>query len=339
MLDARDLHVTFTASRGIVGTLLRRPLVQARAVDGVSFHVERGEIVALVGESGSGKTTTGQAALGLLHGYRGDVRFDGVDLATLRGGDRRRLRRRMQMVYQDPYQALNPRLTVAETVAEPLDIHGIRDDREGRIVRALEAAGLTPPDLFLDRLPHQLSGGQRQRAAIAASLALEPDFLVADEPVSMLDVSIRAGILAVFDALRQRGVGILMITHDLATAAHLADRIEVMYLGRIVERGPTAALLANPAHPYTKALLAAVPEPDPRHIRAGRVGLVPGDTPDPAAIPPGCRFHPRCPVAQPECPTIDPALRVVDRDHSAACVLVADQPEAVRDTGMKVDAL
>ena len=326
MVTATDLGVSFTSSRGLFGSLLRRPTVEARAVDGVSLRVERGEIVALVGESGSGKTTTGQAVLGLLEGYEGVVTFDGIDIATLTHAERRNLRRKMQMVYQDPYQSLNPRFTVAQIVAEPLDIHGIDDDRAGRVARALEAAGLSPPDLFLHRRPHQLSGGQRQRVAIAASLALDPDFLVADEPVSMLDVSVRAGVLNVFTGLRDRGMGILMITHDLATAAHIADRIQVMYLGRIVEHGPMASVLAEPSHPYTRALLAAVPDPDPRHAPE-RAATVAGETPDSTTIPSGCRFHPRCPVMQPECPNYDPPLRIVTAGHGGACVLVEGAPE------------
>ncbi len=223
----------------------------------------------------------------------------------------------MQMVYQDPFQALNPRFTVRQAVAEPLVIHDIRDDREGRIVRALAAAGLSPADQYLDRRPHELSGGQRQRVAIAASLTLEPELLVADEPVSMLDVSVRAGVLEVFAGLRDRGMGILMITHDLATAAHFADRLLVMYLGRIVEDGPTRQVIERPSHPYTRALLAAVPEPDPRKSTL-RAGAVPGETPDATAIPSGCRFHPRCPVAQAECPMLEPSLRAVSNTHSAA---------------------
>jgi oligopeptide/dipeptide ABC transporter ATP-binding protein len=232
----------------------------------------------------------------------------------------RPIRRELQLIFQDPYESLDPRFRVLDTVAEPLDIHGERDDREARIREALERTGLTPPELYLDRYPHELSGGQRQRVAIAASLVLRPALLIADEPVSMLDVSVRAGILGILDELRRDGLGILMITHDLSTAAHYADRILVMYLGRIVEEGPAAAVIGDPRHPYTRALVSVVPQPDPDERRTPEI--LQGETPNPTDVPTGCRFHPRCPLAQDRCRAEDPALRPLGADgQRVACLL------------------
>ena len=234
------------------------------------------------------------------------------------------LRRHAQLIFQDPYESLDPRFRVRDTVEEPLRVHGVADgadDREARVRDALTRAGLTPPELFLQRFPHELSGGQRQRVAIAASLVLDPKLLVADEPVSMLDVSVRAGILTLLDELRRSGLGILMITHDLSTAAHFADRIAVMYLGRIVEEGPARDVVSDPKHPYTKALISVVPKRDPRTTTEPQI--LRGETPNPIAIPPGCRFNPRCPIAIPECRTVDPELRTpagAAASHLAACI-------------------
>jgi peptide/nickel transport system ATP-binding protein len=232
----------------------------------------------------------------------------------------------MQIVYQDPYESLDPRFRVRHAIEEPMLIHGMggsREERARRVVDALARAELTPPELYLDRYPHELSGGQRQRVAIAASLVLGPELLVADEPVSMLDVSVRAGVLRLLDRLRRAGsMGVLMITHDLSTAAHFADRIAVMYLGRIVEEGPAHEVVHNPQHPYTKALLSVVPRRDPRD--RARPQILTGEMPNPVNVPGGCRFHPRCPVAEERCRTVDPELRSTIRsaDHRAACVLV-----------------
>jgi oligopeptide/dipeptide ABC transporter ATP-binding protein len=224
------------------------------------------------------------------------------------------------MVYQDPYESLDPRLRVRQAVEEPLAIHriGTRREREERVRDALARVELSPPDLYLDRYPHELSGGQRQRVAIAAALVLEPALLVADEPVSMLDVSVRAGVLALLDSLKRSGLAILMITHDLSTAARFADRIAVMYLGRIVEEGPAAQVVRSPQHPYTKALLSVVPRRDPRERHTGQV--LRGETPDAVRIPSGCRFHPRCPLAFERCPVEEPALAPA-AGHRAACLL------------------
>jgi oligopeptide/dipeptide ABC transporter ATP-binding protein len=229
------------------------------------------------------------------------------------------------MVFQDPYESLNPRMRVADIVAEPLRVHRVASGAElrRRVEVALTSAGMTPVEAYLRRYPFELSGGQRQRVVIAAGLALEPMLLIADEPVSMLDVSIRADILNLLAALaRDRGIGVVMITHDLSTVAAYADRIAVMYLGRIVEHGPTREVLANPRHPYAQALLSVVPIPDPSLRR--RPVILGGETPDPSRIPSGCRFHPRCPVAFDRCPTVDPPLFVVNANHQAACLLLED---------------
>ena len=297
LLDVRDLVTSFGP---------------VQAVAGVSLHLEAGELLALVGESGCGKTTTAQSVIRMVESQSGSIVFNGTELRGLSRGAMRALRRQIQIVYQDPYESLDPRFTVRQTIEEPLAIHGVRDRRVERVHEALETAGLTPPDLFLDRRPHELSGGQRQRVAIAASLVLEPALLVADEPVSMLDVSVRAGILQLLDGLRAKGMAILMITHDLATAAHYADRIAVMYLGRIVEEGPAKQIVRAPRHPYTRALISVVPSREPAIERQ----ILQGETPDASRVPSGCRFHPRCPVAEPRCREIDPPL-----ENGIACLL------------------
>jgi peptide/nickel transport system ATP-binding protein len=325
LLEVSDLVVRYPVQRGIVGTMRRRPKEQVHAVEGVSFSLGRGQMLALVGESGCGKTTTAHAILRLVEAQGGRIVLDGRDITRLNHGELRPLRRSVQIIYQDPYESLDPRFRVRDAVEEPLKIHRIGDagaDRRARVVQALERVGLTPPDLFLDRYPHELSGGQRQRVAVACALVLGPELLVADEPVSMLDVSIRAGVLSLLHDLRRSGLAILMITHDLSTAAHFADRIAVMYLGRVVEEGPAKEIARNPQHPYTKALMSVVPRPDPRD--RSRREILHGETPDPVHVPPGCRFHPRCPIAQGVCREQDPELRPTERgatpDHRAACL-------------------
>jgi peptide/nickel transport system ATP-binding protein len=328
LLEVEGLVTTYPIRRGIVGALRREPHRSVHAVDGVSFTVRKGEMVALVGESGCGKTTTAQTVLRLLDPVAGTIRFDGTDITSVPPRALRPLRRRMQMIYQDPYESLDPRFRVRQAVEEPMLVHGIggsRAERRERVIDAMRRAELSPPELFLERYPHELSGGQRQRVSIAASLVLGPELLVADEPVSMLDVSVRAGVLSLLDRLRWRGdVGILMITHDLSTAAHFADRIVVMYLGRIVEEGPAREVVRDPQHPYTKALLSVVPRRDPRERSTPQI-LV-GETPNPVDVPTGCRFHPRCPVAEDRCRVIDPALVTTSPGHLAACVLVGSGP-------------
>ena len=311
LLQVDDLVVEYPAGRKQV----------VHAVDGVSFSVAAGEFVALVGESGCGKSTTAQTVMRMVTPRSGTVHYRGRDITTASQREMGSVRRELQIIFQDPYESLDPRFRVRDTVIEPLQIHGVVDNREARVAGALERAGLTPAELYLDRYPHELSGGQRQRVAIAASLVLEPTLLLADEPVSMLDVSVRAGILGLLDDLRARGLGILMITHDLSTAAHYADRILVMYLGRIVEEGPARDVIRNPQHPYTRALVSVVPQPDPD--RAQRPQILQGETPNPINIPSGCRFHPRCPLAEARCAIEDPALRAAGAaGQQAACLLV-----------------
>ena len=321
LLEVADLRTRYPVRRSIADRLVRRPRQWVRAVDGVSFSLRRGEMVALVGESGCGKTTTAQTILRMIEPVGGSVAVDGQDITTLSQRRLRPLRRGIQMIYQDPYESLDPRFRVRQTMAEPLLVHGIgtsRAERESLVARALERAGLAPASLYLDRYPHELSGGQRQRVAIAAALALDPVLLLADEPVSMLDVSVRAGVLALLDGLRKDGrLGVLMITHDLSTAAHFADRIAVMYLGRIVEYGPARSVISDPRHPYTKALLSVVPDRDPRMRK--KPLILSGETPNPVAIPPGCRFRPRCPIAEDRCAETDPAL--APGSHQVACLL------------------
>jgi oligopeptide/dipeptide ABC transporter ATP-binding protein len=326
LLEVEDLVVHYPIARGLIGALARRPRLDVHAVEGISLSLREGELLALVGESGCGKTTTAQAVLRLVDPVSGAIRFEGRDITTLRARALRPLRQRLQIVYQDPYESLDPRLRVRAAVEEPLLIHrlgGSKTEREQRVIEALARVELSPPELFLDRYPHELSGGQRQRVAIAAGLVLEPRLLVADEPVSMLDVSVRAGVLQLLDGLRRDGLAILMITHDLSTAARYADRIAVMYLGRIVEEGPAADVVSNPQHPYTKALLSVVPHRDPRLKR--RPQILRGETPDAVRIPSGCRFHPRCPVAIDICRSEDPPLErpaSAVSDHRAACLLL-----------------
>jgi len=325
LLEVENLTTRYPVRRGLTDRATRQPRLWVRAVDGVSFTLARGEMLALVGESGCGKTTTAQSILGMVAPASGTVRLNGTEIAGLPERQMRPLRRQLQMIYQDPYESLDPRFQVETAVGEPLLVHGIGGspaERRELIVAALERAGLSPAEAFLARYPHELSGGQRQRVAIAASLVLGPDLLLADEPVSMLDVSVRAGVLTLLDRLRRDGrMGILMITHDLSTAAHFADRIAVMYLGRIVEHGPARQVVRHPQHPYTKALLSVVPARDPRVRSAPQ--LLAGETPNPVDVPTGCRFHPRCPVAVERCSALDPELRVVSSDsHEAACLLV-----------------
>ena len=309
LLEVRDLAVHFTLKRSLGDRLAHRSGQVARAVDGVSLFLDRGELLALVGESGSGKTTLALAALRLLELTRGTVLLDGQDVTALSRHQMRPLRRRAQLIHQDPYAALDPRLRTRDLIAEALRIHGLAPSKEAEravVWDALEKVGLTPVETFAERYPHQLSGGQRQRVAIAGSLVLSPSLLVADEPVSMLDVSVRAGILDLLDRLRRdEGVGILMITHDLATAAHVADRVAVMYHGNLVELGSARRVIDFPQHPYTQALIYAVPRV---HREEARVRTLPGEPPDAAHVPPGCRFHPRCSIAADRCRVEVPAL-------------------------------
>ena len=323
LLEVENLTTLYPVRRGLADRVARQPRLWVHAVDGVSFTLARGEMLALVGESGCGKTTTAQTILGMVAPASGTVRLNGTDIAGLPERQMRPLRRQLQMIYQDPYESLDPRFRVETAVGEPLLVHGIGGkpaERRELIVEALERAGLSPAEAFLARYPHELSGGQRQRVAIAASLVLGPDLLLADEPVSMLDVSVRAGVLTLLDRLRRDGrMGILMITHDLSTAAHFADRIAVMYLGRIVEHGPARQVVRHPQHPYTKALFtAALPaHPDDKYERLQLAGEVPSAL----APPSGCRFHPRCPHAMRRCAEEAPVRKAVAPGHTVACHL------------------
>jgi oligopeptide/dipeptide ABC transporter ATP-binding protein len=319
LVELRDVAVRYAGRSSVIGRLRHRPSTDVEAVAGITLAVRAGEMLALVGESGSGKTSTGHVALRLIPPAAGSIHFSGSDVTDADGRALRKLRREMQLIYQDPYEALDPRCRVRTILEEPLRIHAhqlSRAERGERIAQALSRVGMTP-ELFLDRYPSELSGGQRQRVAIAASLMLDPRFVVADEPVSMLDVSVRAEIMALLGSLRDSGMGVLLITHDLATAAKYADRVAVMYVGRVVEEGPAAQIVTAPQHPYTRALVAAVPRLDP--ARRGAIQVLAGEIPDPANAPSGCRFHPRCPIAVDECRVHEPPLTDRGGDHTVAC--------------------
>ena len=317
-LEVQSLKKRFLAGRP---GWFSRHAEHVHAVDGVDLQLRKGEVIALVGESGCGKSTLALTLMGLEEPTDGKIIFESKEITHASEHDRKLLRQRIQMVFQDPYESLNPTQTIGEIVGEPLDVHGLthsKQERDDRIRGALEDAGLKPAESYIQRFPHQLSGGQRQRVVIAGALVLEPHLLIADEPVSMLDVSIRAEILNLLADLRQsRQISIILITHDLGTVGYFADRIAVMYLGRIVEIGPTQEVLTNPKHPYTKALLSVVPVPNPR-LRRERV-ILQGETPNPIHLPSGCRFHPRCPVAIERCKTEDPEYVEVREGHRVAC--------------------
>jgi oligopeptide/dipeptide ABC transporter ATP-binding protein len=320
LIEVRDLHVTFAPRRSLLG---RDGSGVARAVDGVGLTIREGEIVALAGESGCGKTTLARAIMGFVRPDSGVILFDGSPVRDLRA-----YRRRVQMVYQDPTGSLNPRQTIYDSVAEGPRIHKLPGNEHELVASALTRAGLRPPERFLTRYPHELSGGQRQRVVIAGALALDPKVIVADEPVSNLDASVRGEILRLLLELRKTSrISILIVTHDLGLAWTVADRVAVMYLGRIVEVGPTRDVLTDPRHPYTRALLDVVPE------GGGEYRLLQGEPPDPTRIPPGCRFHPRCPAladgraavagVDARCTGEDPMLEPKVAAHLAACHLAA----------------
>jgi oligopeptide/dipeptide ABC transporter ATP-binding protein len=333
LLRIQGLAVHYQPRRGLLGRRGGHEVGTARAVDGIDLRLRSGETLALVGESGSGKSTTARALLGVTPISAGEIYFEGTRvLGPNSGAPPSTYRRHVQMIYQDPYESLDPRRRVRAIVRAPLDIHRSdlpRHDREARTLDALERVGLTPATDYAARYAHQLSGGERQRVSIAAALILDPRVIIADEPVSMLDVSIRGRILDLLAELqKQMALGMILITHDLRVAARTADHIAVMYLGRIVECGPTDDVISRPAHPYTRALLSVVPQ------IGGDQGppiLLEGEVPDPARVPTGCRFHPRCPVAEHRCGGIDPQLLPTDHGaaHRAACVLVAD-PEGTK---------
>jgi peptide/nickel transport system ATP-binding protein len=316
MLEARGLSKRFPWGRGLGGAR-----AWVRAVEGVSLGVAAGETVALVGESGSGKTTTGRMLAGLEVPSAGEVRFRGRPLDTLAGAERRAYRMAVQMVFQDSQASLNPRKTVAQILDVALGARGVPAARRREAAaELLREVGMEPEATFLPRFPHQLSGGQRQRVNVARALATDPTVIVADEPVSALDLSVRAQILVLLQRLQQeRGVAYLFISHDLAVVRSVARRVAVMYLGRLVEEGPTEAVFRRPAHPYTVALLSATPVPDPRVARHRQRIILPGDVPSPLAPPPGCPFHPRCPIAQDVCRHEFPPLVEVGEGQRALC--------------------
>jgi oligopeptide transport system ATP-binding protein len=322
LLEVKDLKMYFPVTRGIV---IQRKVADVKAVDGISFTIKRGETLGLVGESGCGKSTTGRAILQLYRPTAGSVRFDGRELTTMKGEELRRQRRRMQMIFQDPYASLNPRMTVGSIIAEPLEIHKISSGKEKqeRVEELLRLVGLNP--YFAQRYPHEFSGGQRQRIGIARALAVNPDFIVCDEPISALDVSIQAQIVNLLQDLQQDlKLTYLFIAHDLSMVRHISDRVAVMYLGKIVELTDYKSLYEEPKHPYTQALLSAVPIPDPA-IEAKRQRIIlQGDVPSPLNPPTGCRFHTRCPRVMDVCRQVEPEWKNVgtaEKEHWVACHL------------------
>jgi oligopeptide/dipeptide ABC transporter ATP-binding protein len=328
LVEVRDLVKHFPITRGII---FQRKIGAVRAVDGVSFDVRRGETLGLVGETGCGKSTTAKLITRLLDPTAGSVIFDGRDITRLKGRALKEVRRDMQMIFQDPYSSLNPRKTVGSIIAEPYVIHGLHEDKAGRkraVQELMETVGLNPE--HYNRYPHEFSGGQRQRIGVARALALKPKLLIADEPVSALDVSIQAQVLNLLrDMQRQFGLTLIFIAHDLSVVRHMSDRVAVMYLGRIVETGAGDDLYSFPRHPYTGALLAAVPVPDPSHHGSER-RLLSGDVPSPAFPPKACRFHTRCPKAQELCSIEDPPLEDKGSGTRAACHFPLSREEVAR---------
>ncbi|MEI4832393.1 ABC transporter ATP-binding protein [Bacillus sp. FJAT-53711] len=314
LLEVKDLKTYFPISGGIFG----RTVGHVKAVDGVSFTINKGEVFGLVGESGSGKTTIGKTILRLVDKTEGEVKFQGQDVHKLSKKELQQLRPNMQLVFQDPFSSLNPRMRIGDAIGEPLLAHGLatKENVREKVLEVLELCGLA--SYHIDRYPHEFSGGQRQRIVIARAMALNPDFIVADEPVAALDVSIQAQIINLFSELqRKKGLSYLFISHDLSVVEHLCTKIGIMYLGTIVETAPRDELFANPLHPYTKALLSAVPIPDPA-IKRERI-ILQGDIPSPANPPAGCRFHTRCPFATDICKKEVPEFRNVGSEHYISC--------------------
>ena len=327
LLEVKDLKMYFPVTAGII---FQRKIADVKAVDGVTFSIKRGETLGLVGESGCGKTTTGRAILQLYKPTQGNIIFEGQDLTQLSGSEMRAMRRKIQVIYQDPYGSLNPRMTCGDIVGEPLTVHKLTTNKgeyRDRVAELLEVVGLNP--YMGDRYPHEFSGGQRQRIGIARALAVNPSFIVCDEPVSALDVSIQAQVINLLEDLQERfGLTYLFIAHDLSVVRHISDRVAVMYLGHIVEVADRNELYENPLHPYTKALLSAVPIPDPA-IEATRERIIlTGDVPSPMNPPPGCVFHTRCPVMIDDCQLEMPELREVEPNHWVACIRAEGWNEA-----------
>ena len=320
LLKVRNLKKYFPVSSGI---LFQREIGSVKAVDDISFDIFKGETLGLVGESGCGKSTVGRTILQLYRPTAGQVEFDSIDLVMQKGTDLRNIRRRLQMIFQDPYSSLNPRMTVGEIIAEPLKVHNIAKGREGldKVRELLDMVGLSPD--FVTRYPHEFSGGQRQRIAIARALAVNPEFIICDEPISALDVSIQAQIVNLLEELQSSlGLTYLFIAHDLSMVRHISHRVAVMYLGKMVELTDRDRLYDNPQHPYTKALLSAVPIPDPEVEEKRSRIIMEGDVPSPLNPPKGCNFNTRCPVAEDRCFEEDPAFKQISSGHWCACHLV-----------------
>jgi oligopeptide transport system ATP-binding protein len=317
LIQVRDLEMHFPVTKGII---LQRQVGAVKAVDGVSFNIKKGETLGLVGESGCGKSTTGRAILQLYRPTAGSVIFQGTDLTKLKGEELRRMRRKVQMIFQDPYASLNPRMTVGDIIGEPIKVHGLRQGKEvrTRVQELLQLVGLNP--YFINRYPHEFSGGQRQRIGVARALAVEPEFVVCDEPVSALDVSIQAQIINLLEDLQDRlGLTYLFIAHGLAVVKHISDRVAVMYLGKVVELAEGSKLYSMPMHPYTQALLSAVPIPDPKVEKRRKRIILEGDVPSPLNPPSGCHFHTRCPIAIEKCKVEEPPFLDYGGGHFAAC--------------------
>jgi len=317
LVEVRDLSKYFPITRGII---FQRHVGDIKAVDGISFRIHQGETLGLVGESGCGKSTTGRTILQLYRPTGGKVYFEGEDLTSLQGNALRRMRQRMQMIFQDPYASLNPRMTVGNIVGEPLEVHGVARGmaKRERVQELLQLVGLNP--YFVNRYPHEFSGGQRQRIGVARALALNPSFIVCDEPISSLDVSIQAQVVNLLEDLQEQfGLTYLFIAHDLSMVRHISDRVAVMYLGKVVELTDRDSLYQNPLHPYTQALLSAVPIPDPLVEERRQRIILEGDVPSPANPPHGCNFSTRCPAVMDICHQEDPEFREVEDGHWLAC--------------------